>query len=279
MTTGVSDSQVKIHKNLLDKQAVNDLLQFLHQQDSYTDARPDFLSKRPRWVNSAQEQPDWPQHHIEQAMNQLFDSYKVDIVLFAQTDIRYPLHVDTGLGNEVYHPDKLILFPLTVEGSYGTPFFDNHWVGPQSKFTRQQIKWYQYDLPNRHGTTTYVEDLTVLRKLIDNDPASISDDFVVDDSFVEMVDRLIVSRNHRGRNQIVNDYSGLTNITDQPFPKHIRDKWFDHVPMEDLQGLQFHSYAEWHVGSAIEWPRTMVHCMGPESRGKSWILVHTYKDL
>lgn len=278
MTIGVSDSQVQIHDNLLSAKAVEELLEFFHRDDQYTDRRPDFTSKRPSWSRTA-DKADWPQHHIQQAMDWLFDSYKVDIVLFAETDIRYPLHVDTGLGSTEYQLDKLILFPLTVEGNYGTPFFDNHWFGPQSKFTRQKVKWYQYDLPNRHGTTTYVEDLTELRRTIDTAPDNLRNDFEVDDKFVEMVEYLISSRNHRGRNQVINDYSGLTNITSEPFPQHIRDQYFDHVPMEDLQGLKFHSYAEWRVGSAIVWPRTMVHCMGPESQGKSWILVHTYQDL
>lgn len=278
MTIGVSNQQVRSIDNVLSQDAITELRAFFEKSDCLLDARPDFVSKRPQWVNKGQT-ADWPQHHIEPVLDRLFDNYKVDIVLFAKTDIRYPLHTDSGLGSEVYRPHQLILFPLTVKEPYGTPFFDNHWFGPQSKFTRQKINWYQYDLPNKHGGTTYVADIVELRNSVDQNSELWSKHFDINDDFRSMLDHLIASRNSKDRNQIVSDYSGLTNITADPFPKHIRDQYFDHVSMDDLQGLQFHSYVEWHVGSAIIWPRTMVHCMGPESQGKSWILVHTYQDL
>ena len=274
----MSDTQVQVYHNVLNAQAIEELRKFFDQEDSLLDARPDFVSKRPLWASKGQA-ATWPQHYIESVLDNLFDDYKVDIVLFAKTDIRYPLHTDSGLGSDVYKLHRLILFPLTVTEPYGTPFFDNHWFGPQSKFTKQKVNWYQYNIPNKHKSTTYVENIVTLRSEIDENPSRWTDDFDITDDFKKMLDHLILSRNSKDRNQIINNYQGLTNVTSEEFPNDIREKYFDHVPLEDLQGMKFHSYQEWHVGSAIVWPRTMVHCMGPKSTGKSWILVHTYQDL
>ena len=274
--TGVNDKQVQVYNNVLDASAIEDLKNFLDVKDDYTDARPDFLSKSMPWADDAS-QAVWPQKHIQKFLDTILDDYSVDFVFFARTDIRYPLHTDTTLGSEAYNLYKLILFPLTVPLPYGTVFFDNHWYGPGSKFTRQKINWFEYQLPNIYGTTTYVSDLTEFREKILAGDQSWNDVFEINQEFLDMVDYLIASRQSTKRNLIVNDYSGISNLTDEPIPEELRSKYFDHIHSEDLKGLRFHSHVEWQVGSAIVWPRSMIHCTGNNIKGKSWILVHTYK--
>jgi hypothetical protein len=269
---------IEVHKNVLSQRAIADLLNYLEQTDDTTDARPDFLSKHPEWVNPAQQQATWPQHHLQEFFDTVLKDYIVDQINFVKSDIRYPLHADTALGNhddlELY---KGIIVPLKFIPPYGTPFFDNHWFGRSAKFTRQPVDWYGYELKDRHGGTTYIKNLKEFRQQIDNNVEEVHKDFVVDQEFIDLVDYLISTRDGPRRNQIISDYKDVINTTDEPFPDDVRLRYFDHVPLEDCQGLKFGEYVEWNLGDIIVWDRSHIHATGPHSLGKHWIFILTYQ--
>ena len=269
---------VEIYKNVLSQQAIDDLLSYLEQQDDETDARPDFVSKDPVWVDLSHQQATWPQQHLQKLLDNVLEDYIVDQVKFIKSDIRYPLHADTGLGNyDDLELHKGIIVPLKFVPPYGTPFFDNHWTGSAAKFTRQPVDWYGYELDNRHGGVTYIKNLKEFRLLINTDLQEVEKDFVVDQEFVDLVDYLISTRDSPRRNQIISDYKDVTNTTDTPFPDDIRSQYFDHVELEDCQGLKFGEYVEWNIGDVIVWDRSHIHATGPDSVGKHWIFILTYR--
>lgn len=59
---------------------------------------------------------------------------------------------------------------------------------------------------------------------------------------------------------VKSDYSGLVNITDEPFDnKEIYDEYLDYIDYGNLHGLTFHLAAKWHIGDVIKFESTRLH--------------------
>jgi hypothetical protein len=61
-------------------------------------------------------------------------------------------------------------------------------------------------------------------------------------------------------NQCVYEYSQVQNLTDQPFPQEIKQRYLQHVKDNWLQGLSFQSAQAWIPGNAIIFSNCKLHC-------------------
>lgn len=271
---------VRIVNHALDQDAVRDLQRYFHTPDADLDVRPDVISKNPDPNSDV-----WPAHHVRRALDRILDrAYEIEEALFHKSWIRYHLHADTLKGLDQQRLYKVILFPLEFQGTAGTTFFNNHWTGASAKFTKAIYQHWQYDIPNRHGGTTEIQDIRALAEQAETDPDSLQADFVVDRSFKEMLLHLIEVRQNpqvkhrehvRLRRTWISDYSAVSGITDEPFSEYLREKYCAHIPAEDLVGLSLDCYVPWQLGSAIVFDRTQIHCGGNGDLGKLGLTVLT----
>ena len=125
---------VTVYKNIVSESVRTDLCAWFEEPDDLVDSRPDCISKAPEW-NSGK----WPQHLLEPVIKYLHsEDYEVEMVLFFHNiNSRFPVHVDSGLGEAHQQIYQVMILPLTVEGDIGTVFFQNYWTGRCSKFTKQ----------------------------------------------------------------------------------------------------------------------------------------------
>jgi hypothetical protein len=271
---------VQVFDDILDTKSQRELHRYFNLPED-RDERPDVVSKSPDPNSDL-----WPGCHVRHALDRVLDKkYLIEEVLFHQSWTRYSLHADSGLGEiatgKLY---KAVLFPLNYTGSAGTTFFKNHWHGPSAKFTKAPYRPWQYDLPNRHGTTTYVPDLRELRQRANDPDSDLLLDFEITKKFLDMLDHLIemrdVSRAQRAdqpvmRHTWISDYSTITNWQDRPFLESDQLGTCQHVPLEDLYGLTLDQYVPWKLGSAIVFDRTQIHCTGNGDLGKLGLTVFT----
>ena len=125
---------VTIYKNIVPQSVRVDLLRWFEQPDNLVDARPDCVSKSPKWNHDT-----WPQHLLEPIVNRLHsDAYEVEMTLFCNNiSSRFGVHVDSGLGEAHQSIYQTMIIPLSVAGDVGTVFFDNFWTGRCSKFSKR----------------------------------------------------------------------------------------------------------------------------------------------
>lgn len=268
-----------IIKNALSDQDVATLLEYFYMPDEDLDSRPDVTSKSPDPNNT-----HWPGHILTQCLDRILENpYAIEEVLFLKTTSWYQVHTDSALGSDQQRLGNAVLFPLLTPGPCGTVFFDNYWSGPSTKFTKSPVRKWQYDLPNRHGSTTYVPDMRKLKQQIVQDPGSVTD-FETTTDFVATLDRLIALRDDNSqynarrsvkRHQWISDYSGVSNLNDCAFPEEIRSQYCRHLPPADLQGLTFERYTPWSPGDAIVFDRRQLHCTGTGTPGKIGVTVFT----
>jgi hypothetical protein len=271
-------STVKIHKNIVDPTTINQLIDFFYTDKTGLDVRPDNISKTIDWSKDG-----WDKITVKHILDQVLDlDYDVEYWMgiyradFRKGETYFPVHADSGLGKDKQAIYKNILIPLalpTEPGIVGTVFFDNYWTGPMAKFSKQPYHKFSYNLPNRHGTKTYVQDLRVLKEQAISNPESIVD-WNVDQEFIDTLDYLIPLRETR-QNHPISDYTDLVNVHDQPFPEDIRKKYLDHIPPEDLHGMSFDQCWEWSIGDVITWDRTQLHATAGGPTGKLFITIFT----
>ena len=128
---------VTIYKNILPESLRQELVEWFFQEDHYSDIRTDCESKAPEWGRT-----DWPKQLVEPVVKYLHaEDYEVEMVhFFYNISSRFPVHVDSGLGEAHQSIYQGIILPLMVNGDVGTVFFNNHWTDRCSKFVKDVDK-------------------------------------------------------------------------------------------------------------------------------------------
>ena len=146
---------VTVYKNIVPESVRTDLCTWFEEPDDLVDSRPDCVSKAPEW-NSGK----WPQHLLEPVIKYLHsEDYEVEMVqFFHNINSRFPVHVDSGLGEAHQQIYQGMILPLTVEGDIGTVFFQNYWTGRCSKFTKQPQPDQNLSQPNGEPRNQVITD-------------------------------------------------------------------------------------------------------------------------
>jgi hypothetical protein len=266
---------IKTYSNLLTQQDVSQLLAYHNTHDDRTDARPDVVSKHPQW-NVDQ----WPQSIVEKVLNQVLDyDYKVEEVIFNQSKISFRLHVDSGQNNESKN-GHAVLIPLYCNGPSTTVFFNNYWHGRSTKFSRKEIKQFEYKLQNKQGVWQHIDDLRVLLNDCLTNPASVND-FVIDKPFLDSLEYLIKARSNNAISKLDNrcyDYTDIVNWNQSlTFDKVLHEQQLSHIPIENLHGLTVDSIVHWNVGNCIVFDRTQLHSAGSGHTEKIGVTIFTQR--
>ena len=108
-------------ENVLSNEDLIGLNEYEMIHDERTDARPDVVSKHPRW-----DVYEWPQHIVKKALDRCLDyEYEVEEVIFNRSKISFRLHADSGK-DERARRGHAVLIPLYTDGPSHTVFFDNY---------------------------------------------------------------------------------------------------------------------------------------------------------
>ena len=259
----------KQFNNIITNQERLHLIEYLQTVDDRYDSRPDITSKHPIWNES-----DWPQHIIQNALDKIFPKgYEVCDVTFMDSKIGLKPHSDWIGGY------KTVLFTLYADPVAHTVMFDNYVREKPNKnafavfLTKQKWSPFQYTLEDKNGSSVYVEDIRKLAEQCKTSPGTVQQ-FNVTDSFIEMLDALIIKRgmpqlNTKDQNDTtgytqhtprISDYSWVTNHKENTkFDKDIHNKYLKHIDIEDLHGLTFQEAIEWNIGSAIAFDSDQIH--------------------
>lgn len=264
---------MQIYQKIISKKEITTLLEYHHQVDDRTDARPDVVSKHPRWGIDT-----WPEHIVKRVLDQVLDyDYIVEETIFNQSRIAFRLHVDSSDG-ELNELGDVVLIPLYTRGPSSTVFFENFWLGPSTKFSRRPIPPFEYNLQDSEGNWHYVKDLRELLTQIDNDPVSITWT-TVDSQFRETVVSLISARSGQAISQVdgrTYDYSDIVNYDPTlEFSADLHQQHLQHVPIENLHGLTFAKAEEWIPGDVIKFERTRLHSAGAGHEEKIGLTIFT----
>jgi hypothetical protein len=266
---------VKTYSNLISEQDVLQLLAYHNVHDNRTDARPDVVSKHPQW-----DVDQWPQSIIKQALDRVLDyDYKVEEVIFNQSKISFRLHVDSGQSTESKN-GHAILIPLYCDGPSTTVFFNNYWQGNSTKFSRKEIKQFEYKLQNKHGNWQHIDDLRTLLNDCLTNPSTVND-FIVDQSFLDSLKYLIKARSNNAISKLDDrcyDYSKIINWNASlVFDKTLHEQQLSHIPIENLHGLTVDSIVHWNVGNCIVFDRTQLHSAGSGHTEKIGVTIFTQR--
>ena len=265
---------VNVAQGLLSANDIADLRSYMDIDDDRTDQRPDVRTKHPIW-----DQTPWPQNIIETKLDQLLpQGYGVEEVTFIDTSIPFKLHVDSGDGS----PDifKAILFPLHIDPCAHTVFFDNHWHGAKTKFSRDPVGRFHYVLQDRTGQSQEVPDIRDLLHVLEHHPEH-AGSWDTGAEFQHMLRDLIDKRQGHALSPVPDsqsDYSGLTNLTDLPLDPDIHQQYLQHLSLNTLHGLTIDSIVPWHAGSAIVFDRDQLHCASHRHSRKIFVTVFTVRQ-
>jgi hypothetical protein len=264
---------MQIFENILSKKKLEELISYNNKKDKRTDARPDVISKHPRW-----DLDEWPQKIIQKILDQILDyRYNVEEVIFYTFKISFIIHVDSGR-TENQRKGHGIIIPLDTIGPATTVFFDNYWHKPSTRFSREKILPFQYQLPNKHGKWTKIDDLRTLLSEAKNNPERIND-FEVTENFIQELEYLIEARSNKALAKTDDrcyDYSEIENYKkDAVIDNEIYEKYLNHIDRESTNGLTLDGIAEWIPGNVFSWPRTQLHCAGSGHKEKTGIVIFT----
>ena len=264
---------MQTYQNIVSKDEIITLLEYHRQVDERTDARPDVISKHPRWGID-----QWPEYIVKRVLDQVLDyDYIVEETIFNQSRIAFRLHVDSADGNLDTLGDA-ILIPLYTRGPSSTVFFENFWLGPSTKFSRQSIPPFEYNLPDNNGKWHYIKDLRELLKQINQDPESITWT-TVNNELKETVLSLILARSGQAISQVDSrtyDYNNIVNYDPAlEFSAELHEKHLQHIPIENLHGLTFADAIEWVPGNVIKFERTRLHSAGAGHEEKIGLTIFT----
>jgi hypothetical protein len=264
---------IKTYSNLISQLEIKQLLDYHYTEDNRTDTRPDVRSKHPRW-----DIDHWPQNVIKKVLDSILDyQYEVEEVIFNQSRISFRLHVDSGqdINSRTGHA---VLIPLYCDGTSSTVFFNNYWNGNSTKFSRKEIKQFEYNLQNKSGDWQHIDDLRDLLSSCLTEPQSIND-FVVDNKFIDSLKYLIDARSNNKISKLDDrcyDYTNIVNYNPSlKFDKDIHENNLSHVPIENLHGLTLDSIVFWNPGNCIVFDRNQIHSAGNGHKEKIGITVFT----
>ena len=244
----------KVVNNVISDNDRQMLCSWLAQQDELTDARPDVITKKPKWNDS-----NWPKAPIKNILDQVLDEpYRVGNLIFQDLKAAFRLHTDSSEGEDDLY--KVIIIPLKLDGPSSTVVFDNHWHGPSGKFSKKVIPQYEYTL-EVNGVKKYIPDMR---------------EYKTDNPEVKALLDDLIEKRHKVDNRYY-DYSKITNITDNPFDREMYESYMPHIPYENLHGLTAEQIVEWQEGSAFSFDRTQLHCGTNTHTQKIFCSVFTFK--
>lgn len=262
-------------KNVITTDNINILLDYFNVIDDRSDVRPDVTSKHPRWNVDV-----WPQDVVKNILDDVLDyDYQVDEVIFNQSEISFRLHADSG--NTIKQRNgHAILIPLEIHGNAHTVFFDNYWLKDSTKFSKETILPYSYNLKNKNGEWQMVNDVRILLLQCETEPETVYD-FDITEQFINDLHVVIDARNNNhitktdGRTY---DYTDVVNYNkDKLFPKSIQQEFISHISLETLNGLEIEEIIEWKLGNCVVFPRTQLHCASSAHSKKIGITIFTSK--
>ena len=129
---------VEIFQNAVTPEEINTLLEYYERDDGTTQhivdptSKHEFDSKTPLWTDT-----DWPRDVAEQIISRVLpEPAYCEFVFFSGSGGGFRIHVDTRKGEDQTGIYKQVLVPLEIDGEANTVFFDNHWNGPKTRFSR-----------------------------------------------------------------------------------------------------------------------------------------------
>ena len=260
-------------KNVISKDDINTLIDYFRIEDSRSDIRPDVISKHPRWNID-----EWPQYIIKNVLDSVLDyKYSVDEVIFNESQISFRLHVDSG-NTKQQRNGHAILIPLELDGDSHTVFFNNYWYKDSTKFSKELIHPYSYNLKNINGEWQTVRDVRILLMQCEQEPHTVYD-FEITERFIQDLYTVIAARSNQhitktdGRTY---DYTDVENYDEHGmFNEQIRQQYLSHISRETLNGLEIDKIMEWKLGNAIVFSRTQLHSSSSSHNKKLGITIFT----
>jgi hypothetical protein len=255
--------------NVLTQDKIDTLLDWFHNGAGDVDNRVDVISKQPNG------QP-WPEDLVKQVLDQILDQpYNIDYLSFIESRISFRIHADSGeQPNQPLY--KVIIIPLYIEGDASTVFFDNYYHGIETRFSREKINPFAYNLPNRKGKFVAVDDVRVLLAQCETDPNTVID-FDVTEEFIDQLKYIVEARSGgRSVSGCVTDYTQIENYqAGVLFDPELHQQYVKHIPIENLHGLTLDNVVPWKPGQAITFDRTQLHCAGSGHQRKIGISIFT----
>jgi len=245
---------------------------FLNKKDNHVDDRGNVYNKL-----MTPAMPGWPVQELKELLDQVLPhSYVIENADFVRMKFHSRLHTDTADGdqNRLY---KNVIIPLEENGDAETAIFPNKWFGPAAKFTKVEIPQFQYTINNLDGQEILVDDIKLLLEAVEKKSGLVKyqgHDFDIDPTWL----RELVAK----RQQVdlrVNDYHGISNLTDQEFPEDFRQQHLSHIPAATLRGLGLPHLARWRVGDVITFDRQHLHSgTSTLKTSKSFLAVFTWHE-
>jgi len=251
---------MKYFENVLSSENIIELNEYEMVNDDRTDARPDVVSKHPRW-----DVDEWPQHVVKKALDSCIEyEYEVEEVIFNRSKISFRLHADSG-DTERARRGHAVLIPLYTDGPSHTIFFDNYWYGDSTKFSKEEILPFEYRLPNKQGEWQYVPDIRVLLETCIESP-EIVENFDVNDDFISELKNLVEARSNQKLSKVdgrTYDYTEVENYDPEAeFDPKLHEQYLSHIGIETLHGLTIETAAKWIPGDCIRFSRRQLHAAG-----------------
>jgi hypothetical protein len=264
----------KVIHNLVSPQQIHELLDYMSVRDHRSDVRPDVVSKHPRW-----HQDQWPQHTVQEVLDQVLPyDYRVEEVVFNESRISFRLHADSGDG-DLDRLGHAVLIPLLVQGQGATVFFDNHWHGASTKFSRVEILPFEYDIPTVSGEVYHVPDL---RQLLHDIQAGLVPSQLADmENLESTVQDLIAARQNQKLSKMdarTANYQDVINYReDLRMDLQFWQAHLSHVPWENFHGLTVEQVIAWNPGDVIVFERTQLHAAAAGHDRKIGVTVFTQR--
>ena len=255
---------VQVFENLLNESDRVELIDYLEKNNEDSDIRTNVTTKHPKLETN-----DWPKKILTRICEQVLDSgWSFENVYFCKTNISWPIHTDSGAGDQ-NKIGKNILIPLEwYGGDASTIVFKNRWQGPKARFMKDKTSRYSEFLTKKDGTVVQVEDIRYVEDISQIDITQ------------EEFDRL---KKIRTEKQIgdprISDYSLLTDYdNNSEFDEEVQKKYMEHISLDDLHGLQIDKIIEWEKYAVYVWDRQQLHCSGSGHKTKSMIAIFTNKE-
>lgn len=258
-------SMVDVYKDIITDDDIASLLEYFRLVDDRTDSRPDVVSKHPHW-----DKDHWPQGIIKRILNQVLDKeYLVEEVIFNHSKISFGLHADSGVLDQPIY--KAILIPLEVTANSGTAFFNNHWLFPSAKFTRQKFNPLDYTVFDCDNNPVKVN----LKEFLQNRNLSLFSNYT--DAYIKnLIETRLNNTGYTKTDVRTNQYEKIKGYDPKKtIDQKVYNQHLNHIVYDDLQGLSLDQIVPWVTGEAIVFDRTQLHCATSGHTSKTGITIFT----
>lgn len=256
---------VNVYKDIITDSDIASLLEYFRLVDDRTDSRPDVVSKHPQW-----DKDQWPQDIIKRILDQVLDKeYQVEEVIFNHSKISFGLHADSGVLDQPIY--KAILIPLEVTANSGTAFFNNHWLFPSAKFTRQQFNPLDYTVFDLDNKPIKVN----LKEFLQNRDLNLFPNYT--DTYIKnLIDTRLNNTGYTKTDVRTDQYEKIKGYDPKKtIDQKVYDQHLNHIAYDDLQGLSLDQIIPWVPGEAIVFDRTQLHCATSGHTSKTGITIFT----